>query len=194
MKTIKNEIVSTLIINKSKFITVLTRVVNLNEVNESLIEIKSTYKGATHYCYAYIIDQNKKASDDKEPSKTAGMPILNVLEKEDLNQILCVVIRYYGGIQLGTGGLVRAYTKSVTNALLDASLNDLVNGFSLVVTFTYDNTKNIDYILRNAEIISKTFDEEVTHTYNISFDEYELIKDELYLFANTIHKKENVFI
>ena len=194
MKTIKNDIKDELIINKSKFITILKRIDDINKISDAIINIKEEYEGATHYCYAFIIGEYKKYSDDGEPSKTAGMPILNVLEKEDLSNVLCVVIRYYGGIKLGTGGLVRAYTNSVTNALEKSKIDNLVNGLELTLTFNYDNTKTIDYILKNAFIKEKEYNEEVTYKVDITFEEYDLIKEQLEMFANTIYKKENVFI
>lgn len=194
MKTIKNDIKDELIINKSKFITILKRIDDVNKISDAIINIKEEHEGATHYCYAFIIGEYKKCSDDGEPSKTAGMPILNVLEKENLSNVLCLVIRYYGGIKLGTGGLVRAYTNSVTNALEKAKIDNLVNGLELTLTFNYDNTKTIDYILKNAFIKEKEYNEEVTYKVDITFEEYDLIKEQLEMFANTIYKKENVFI
>ena len=80
MKTIKEEKESEIIINKSKFISIITKVETIDEVKDKLIKIKKKYKGATHYCYAYIINGYQKCSDDKEPSGTAGLPILNILK------------------------------------------------------------------------------------------------------------------
>jgi uncharacterized YigZ family protein len=194
MKTIKNEIIDEHIISKSKFITIIKRVDDINLINDILLNIKDTYKGATHYCYAYIINNNKKCSDDKEPQGTAGIPILNVLEKENLSNIICVVIRYYGGIKLGSGGLVRAYTKSVTNALSKTSIDDLVNGLEITITFSYDNIKTIDYLIKNCVVKESFFKEEVMYKVNVSYEEFDLIKDQLLLYIYTIHKKENVFI
>lgn len=111
-KDIENEI----IIKKSRFITKLYYIEDVNKVNDIIDEIKKEYKKCTHVCYAYIIGSKIKAFDDNEPSGTAGRPILNVLEKKNVNNILCVVIRYFGGIKLGVGGLVRAYTKSASEA------------------------------------------------------------------------------
>ena len=108
MKSIQKEITSEIIINKSRFITILTNINDIDKVKEKLEEIKKKYKDATHYCYAYIINNHEKCSDNGEPSGTAGMPILNVLKQNDLTNILCVVIRYFGGIKLGAGGLIRA--------------------------------------------------------------------------------------
>ena len=109
-----------------------------NEVENRLIEIKNEYKDATHYCYAYIIDNVKRFNDDSEPSGTAGVPMLNVLESNNLNHILTVTVRYFGGIKLGAGGLVRAYTKSVTENLKDLKICEFVDGFEFDVKIPYE--------------------------------------------------------
>ena len=111
MYTIKENVQNEIIINKSRFITYIYKVNNVLEVNDILNELKNKYKDATHYCYSYVIGNVKRFNDDGEPSHTAGMPMLNVLENKCLDNILAVVIRYFGGIKLGAGGLVRAYTK-----------------------------------------------------------------------------------
>ncbi len=112
-KNAENEI----IIKKSRFITKLYYIENTNKVNDIINELKKEYKKCTHICYSYIIGPNAKAVDDGEPSGTAGKPILNVLQKKDMTNVLCVVIRYFGGIKLGAGGLVRAYTKSASEVI-----------------------------------------------------------------------------
>ena len=113
MLSVKNN-TNTIIIKNSRFICLLYQVNNIEEINKYLDEAKKTYKDATHYCYAYIIDNISKCSDDGEPSNTAGLPMLQVLKHNNLNNVLCIVIRYFGKILLGAGGLVRAYSKSVT--------------------------------------------------------------------------------
>lgn len=111
-KTVENEI----IIKKSRFITKLIYIDDIDEVNKIIDNLRKEYKKATHICYAYIIDGKEKAVDDGEPNGTAGRPILNVLQKKKVTNILAVVIRYFGGVKLGAGGLVRAYTNSISDA------------------------------------------------------------------------------
>ncbi|MBP3635778.1 MAG: YigZ family protein [Bacilli bacterium] len=111
-KNVENEI----IIKKSRFITKLIYIDDVNNVNDIINNLKKEYKKCTHICYAYIIDGKEKAVDDGEPSGTAGRPILNVLQKKKVTNILAVVIRYFGGIKLGAGGLVRSYTNSISEA------------------------------------------------------------------------------
>jgi len=182
MKSIKENNNSTYIINKSKFICFLYKVNSINEINNYLDNIKKEYKDSTHICYAYILDNIKKMSDDKEPSGTAGMPILNVLESNELNHILCIVVRYFGGIKLGAGGLVRAYTKSVTNCLEKCNIKELKNMFKITISFTYDETKKVDNILKEYEIIDKEYDDLIYYTFISDNDNFNL----------NIIKKENI--
>lgn len=170
MLSIKNDVTSEYIINKSRFITKLIKVNNVLEIDEKFNEIKSEYKDATHYCYAYIIDNVKRFNDDGEPSGTAGMPILNVLENNNLNYIFCVVIRYFGGIKLGAGGLVRAYTKGVTNALEESEIISLTEGLELNIYFDYEKTKDVEYFLKDIKVSNKEFDEKIKYTIQIVKD------------------------
>lgn len=163
MKTIKNDIHNEIIIKNSRFITILLKIDSEN-IKKELEKIKNTYQKATHYCYAYIYNDIKHFSDDGEPGGTAGMPILNVLEKECLNNVLCIVVRYFGGIKLGAGGLVRAYTKAVTEGLKLAEFIHLEKGFKVEIVFNYNSEKQINYLLRNIQIINKYFQENITYT------------------------------
>ena len=160
MKTISKNIENEIIIKNSKFICKLIRLNNSN-INSILEEIKQEHPKATHYCYGYIYDNIKHSSDDNEPSNTAGLPILNVLEKENINHIIAVVIRYFGGIKLGAGGLIRAYTKSVTEALKNVEYITLEKGYKISLEFDYSNEKNINYLLTNTNIINKQYDKNI---------------------------------
>ena len=166
MKTIINDYISELEINKSKFITLLYRVKSIDDVKNKLSYVKDLYKDATHYCYAYIIDDNKKSSDDGEPGGTAGVPIMEVLLKNDLNFVLCVVVRYFGGIKLGAGGLIRAYSKAVSEACKVATFTNIETRHKYKLTFGYDLIGKIEFHLKDeVEIIDKEYDEQVTFTY-----------------------------
>lgn len=181
MKTIEDSNY-TIVINKSKFICELLYINTQDEIDSKLKDIKHKYKGATHYCYAYIYDNNKRFNDDGEPGGTAGMPILNVLENNNLNHVLCVVIRYFGGIKLGAGGLVRAYTKSVTSCLENTKIIDKKECQLIKITFSYDKVKMIDKII-NKNILLKEFENNITYTIAISKDE---VKNTLKLLENYI--------
>ena len=192
MKTIINNKEEILIINKSKFICCSFKINNLDEIDIYFKQIKEKYKKATHYCYGYILDNNRKCSDDKEPSGTAGLPILNVLEKNDLNNVLCIVVRYFGGIKLGAGGLVRAYTNVVTKCL-DDNTKELIKGIKLTLTFQYDKTKLIDNLVKEY-IVEKNFDNDITYKIILSIDKYNNIIDSLNNLCINIIKEENIII
>lgn len=162
MKTIKENISNELVIKNSKFITLLYKL-NTNNIDNIMSEVKGLYPKATHYCYAYIYNNYKKSSDDGEPTGTAGAPIMNVLEKEQLNNILVVVVRYFGGIKLGAGGLIRAYTKAVTEALKQALYQELISGYKVQIDFDYSQEKQLNYLLNDSIIIEKKYDEKITY-------------------------------
>ena len=136
-------------IKKSKFYVLLYKINDTNDVDKFLLEAKKEYKDATHYCYAYVIDGYSKASDDGEPSGTAGLPILEVLNKKNLDHILCIVVRYFGGIKLGAGGLIRAYANSVTEAINDNEIIELIDGYLVEINESYDNKKEIEYLFKD---------------------------------------------
>ncbi len=149
MFTIKENKTYEYTINKSVFITKLYRIDDVNLVKNILDDLRKEYKDATHYCYAYVIDDNKKSSDDGEPGGTAGVPIMDVLNKANLNNVLCVVVRYFGGIKLGAGGLIRAYRKAVSDCIGESELLEQVEGYHIVLEVTYDKQKELDYLLKD---------------------------------------------
>lgn len=163
MKTIVSDITSEIIIKNSRFITVLVKIDDNTDIEKILSDIKIKYPKATHYCYGYITENYKKSSDDGEPGGTAGIPILSLLEKENIINVLAVVVRYFGGIKLGAGGLVRAYTKSVKEAINTVELVELIPGYEVSITFNYDKQKDIDYLLGNYEIINKEYLDKVIY-------------------------------
>lgn len=160
MKTINKNYDNEIIIKNSRFICYLIKI-NSENINDNLEEIKKIHPKATHYCYGYIYNDIKKSNDDGEPSGTAGFPILNVIEKENLNHILVIVVRYFGGIKLGAGGLVRAYTKSVTETLKQCNYINLKKGYKISINFEYKDEKNINYIIRNSNIIKKEYNDDI---------------------------------
>lgn len=189
MKTVKENIENEIIINKSRFITLLIKINNLDEIEKNLKEIKKKYKDATHYCYAYIIGNKEKCSDNGEPSGTAGMPILNVLKQNDLTNILCVVIRYFGGIKLGAGGLIRAYSTSASEALNKTNIVNLIKGYKIVIEFNYDNIKQINYLLKDIQI-KKEYGNTITYTFYIKENSLNKIENELSKISKIKLKKE----
>ena len=178
-----------IIINKSKFITNIFYINDLNDINIYLNKIKEKYKDATHHCYAYIINNTKRFNDDGEPNGTAGMPILDCLEKNKLNHTLCIVTRYFGGIKLGAGGLVRAYSNSISNALKNSKFFKLKDGYKIKITFEYNNSKQIDNLVKDYEITKKEYGKVITYELLITNDflnklnksniKYEIINKEI---------------
>lgn len=163
MYVIEKDCENEIIIKNSRFITILIKINGKDKVNSFLQDIKIKYPKATHYCYGYIINDYKKSSDDGEPSGTAGIPILNVLEKENITNVLAIVVRYFGGIKLGAGGLVRAYSKAVREAIKNSNLIELANGKKIEINFNYSDEKNINYILKEEQIIKKDYSDKVTY-------------------------------
>ena len=137
MFTIVKDFRQEIVIEKSRFICTLKKVNSEAEAQEFIKTIKKEFWDATHNCSAYIVDEMaQRSSDDGEPSGTAGLPMLEVLRKNKLTNTAAVVTRYFGGIKLGAGGLVRAYTNSVAEAVRETGIAQkvLVSRFS----FMYD--------------------------------------------------------
>lgn len=157
MKRILKNSTSYLEIKKSKFITKLFYVTTNEEIDTYLQEVKKDYKDATHYCYAYIIDGQKKSSDDGEPGGTAGIPIMEILNKNDMNYVLCIVIRYFGGIKLGAGGLIRAYANCVRQALEETEIKELEMGYHIRIKTDYGKESKLIRIIEKENILNKKY-------------------------------------
>lgn len=148
-----------IVIQKSRFIGTIKRVETEEEAQSFIHEIKKKYHDATHNCSAYIIGENdhiQKANDDGEPSGTAGVPMLEVLKKQNLKDTAVVVTRYFGGIKLGAGGLIRAYGSSTSEAIKAVGINkrQLMKGISITVDYTL--LGKLENELRNSEHILET--------------------------------------
>lgn len=193
MISIKNNTENIITIKKSKFITKLYRVNNINEINNILNEVKNKYKDSTHICYAYIINNMEKCFDDGEPSGTAGLPILNILKKNNLTNILAVVIRYFGGIKLGAGGLTRAYSNSISNTLKLTNIVELTEGYLIELEFSYDQVKLVDYMLNNKNIISKEYNDNIIYKFYLNETELSFVS-ELEKIAIHVSIKDKVLI
>lgn len=117
-KLVSSENNAELIVKKSKFISTVFYVEDEQQVKNILLNLKKEHKDASHICYGYVLEPNlEKCSDDGEPQGTAGLPILTILKQSKLTNALAVVIRYYGGVKLGAGGLIRAYSNAIKQAL-----------------------------------------------------------------------------
>ena len=174
----QNEIV----INKSRFIYLMMHISNDSEVKEILKNLNKEFPKATHYCYAYRVNGKEKSSDDGEPSGTAGRPMLEFLSNNLLDNILVVVIRYFGGIKLGAGGLLRAYVDSCRSVYSVCKLYRVETHtlFKLVVDYKYyDSLRNYLASLEG-KIVSTEFEEEIT----ISYLSPTIYKDDLFEITN----------
>ena len=138
-KTIARRCEARFIEKKSEFIGYLCPVQTEEQAVAFIEEIGAMHRKATHNCYAYILRENNAArhSDDGEPGGTAGVPIYEVLRKEGLTDVCCVVTRYFGGVLLGAGGLVRAYTKGAKDAVDAAQIKCMAEAVKLAVTVDY---------------------------------------------------------
>ena len=135
---------------KSRFIATVFSVESEEEALEIVAKMKRKYWDARHNCYAYVIGDNNQVqrfSDDGEPSQTAGKPILDVLLAEQIHNVLVVVTRYFGGTLLGTGGLVRAYSKATKMGLDNSVLVDKVYGTELKIRLDYSGTQKVKHII-----------------------------------------------
>lgn len=171
-------------IKKSIFICTLIPVNSLEEVNEHLKTIRKKYYDATHNCYSYSItdkDNNTllKASDDGEPSQTAGVVILDVLQKNEITNVLAVVTRYFGGIKLGAGGLVRAYSSSTSGAVKIANIIPIIKKTYIKITFDYGYANEILKLFKDYPEIESKYETNITLTYEIPVSEKELLSSKL---------------
>ncbi|MBE5959357.1 MAG: YigZ family protein [Lachnospiraceae bacterium] len=154
---------------KSRFIAYLLPVENGEEAVAFIEKIKKENWDARHNCYAFVVGQNnelQRFSDDGEPGGTAGKPMLDVLLKEGIHNCVVVVTRYFGGVLLGTGGLVRAYSKAVKEGLKASIIKEKVLGEEIVITTDYNGIGKIQYII--AEMNIKIHEEEYTDVVKVT--------------------------
>lgn len=152
--TIKETSSAEIVEKKSKFIANIFYVESIEDVENKLKEIRKKYYDAKHNCFAFRLDKDNisRFSDDGEPSGTAGSPMLNILEGRNLSNVLVVVTRYFGGILLGTGGLVRAYSDATIKAIENANIVSKVFGNVVNIEVEYKDLDNFKYYLKNENI------------------------------------------
>lgn len=190
---IKHQGETELEIKKSQFICYMSRVES-QEMAQSIIEQrrKQHFK-ARHHCYAYIIGQNQeiqRSSDDGEPAGTAGIPILEVLKRADVTNTIAIVTRYFGGIKLGKGGLIRAYGQSVTQSIQSIGLVQPVEQQLLNLQLSYSDFDSLQYFLDSQQIsiIETTYTEQVQITVGVNRCEVtNFIQQITQQFASRIH-------
>ena len=165
MKTIKKATQSEINIKKSQFICSLFPTKTKAESKEIIQKLNEQYSDATHNCTAYIVSDGEGFDDDGEPGGTAGKPMINVLMKNELHNVTAVVTRYFGGIKLGAGGLVRAYSKSVMEAIGEAEILEIEEYDVYEIVFEYSEIKTADGEVRNnnLEVIDKQYSDKVSY-------------------------------
>lgn len=183
-KTISENTSAEIIEKKSKFIANLFYVETVEEAEEKIKEIKKKYFDARHNCFAYSIFSKdgiiNRFSDDSEPSGTAGAPMLNILNPQNLCNVLVVVTRYFGGILLGTGGLVRAYTGAMQEALSNVSQIEKELGQEVKLEVNYSDFEKLKYYLKQNEIniIGAEYSENVIATIEITNEKLKKIENQ----------------
>ena len=185
-------------VKRSKFIGTVCGVKNKKEALDFIKQIKTKYADATHNVYAYIINNEnlKKSSDDGEPKGTAGMPILSVLCGFNLTDIAIVVTRYFGGILLGAGGLVRAYSTTAKNALANAELVDVKVYAEVVIELKYSLYSMVNALLNQFKtmILNTAFFDKIHIEFKIEQELFERFKTQILDVCNgdiTIIKRDD---
>lgn len=195
MNTIKNDVVVTQEINKSSFITYLKQVSTVDDAKAYIQEVKKLHPDATHHVSVYIIGKTGEyghANDDGEPSGTAALPIMDVFKKNNITNFCCIVVRYFGGIKLGAGGLVRAYSSSASLGLKEAGICEIIEYSYLKLTFDYTFLGIIENKLKNIEITNKSFSSLVILTIKIEQKDIDNLTNILVSCTNNQIKIEKV--
>ena len=174
---------------KSKFICHLFYVVNADEVAEIIKAEKKKYYDAKHHCFAYVMGEDVadiKCSDDGEPSGTAGRPMLDILQKEGLTDILCVCTRYFGGTLLGTGGLVRAYSAALKDAIDKSTFKNETKAVIVKYKYAYNFDARISSYLRDKDIkvLENDYSDAVEITIVLQKDNYSAVDADLLNITN----------
>ena len=151
-KEVKNEIT----VRKSRFIAYINPVTSKETANEYLKKLRETYRDATHHSYAYVISgdsgETSRSNDDGEPAGTAGKPILNVLQGNNLSNVICVVVRYFGGTKLGVGGLPHAYADSAKSAVGKAEIVTRYLTGTVKLVFSYESTGPVERLFSTFDV------------------------------------------
>ena len=186
-KIVKNGAEAEYVEKRSRFIATLSPVTSEEEATAQIEALRKKYYDARHNCYAYIVfsedgrDRIERSSDDGEPSGTAGRPMLDVLVGHQLRNVLVVVTRYFGGVKLGPGGLVRAYGTAVKDAIIKSDLSPIKNGRKLTLKLDYTALGTIQHRMQEleAEEIDSTYDDGVTLTMVLPSGNYERFRKDL---------------
>ncbi len=178
IRTISDNATSEIVVNKSKFLGYLCYVETVDEVEDALFNIRRSHPKSTHVCYAYILNQpnREKYDDDGEPMGTAGKAMQQVLKNKNLTNVLAVSVRYFGGIKLGKGGLLRAYTNSLnaTLVLVECVDKDKLSVFSFMIELSGMKSFEQACLKLGVLVVEKIFAEKVQFLVAVDGDELEV--------------------
>ena len=192
-KTIKTNETALTEIKKSKFFSYAFYCETLEDVKNFLDSLKLEHKKATHICFAYVVNGSVKASDNGEPQGTAGVPILDVIRKQNLENVLICVVRYFGGIKLGAGGLIRAYGESAKSVIEKCEICNLINAthYTLKLEYTQESVLNDLKKLANIFYLDVKYNQKIDVSFYATelidlknFEKYNLTKQENLLIRN----------
>jgi uncharacterized YigZ family protein len=193
--TLQGECENTIIIERSKFICSMKCVDNEDDAKSFIETIRKKHSLANHNCYAYIADDKgliQKFSDDGEPQGTAGLPMLEVLKNKKLYKTVAVVTRYFGGIKLGTGGLTRAYSGSVTDCLKTAKVVNMLASKTFTTTIEYDGYSKLLKVLSSEDIkiLNTEFENLVSVSFAVKEDKVDIVLENI---NNAFNGKQKIF-
>ena len=193
MYLITKTYINTLNIERSEFIAVILPISDKNEVPLIIKNIRKEYPKATHYTYAYIIGENAdtaSSNDDGEPAGTAGIPILEVLNKNNMTNIICVVIRYFGGIKLGVGGLIRAYRDSCVQVLNSADIYESKLIYIYQSVFDYSQIDLMNKLIDKNNILETQFLQKVTYLFFLEYPNLDFLEEYQHLISTEFIKTD----
>lgn len=199
--TIKDRAKASFIEKKSEFIGYIAPVTTNDEAVAFINEVKAKHRKAKHNVYAYILREGNTSrySDDGEPQGTAGIPVLDVLKKRGLTDVCCVVTRYFGGILLGGGGLVRAYSHAVSIAIDSATIMDMCSSYEVSFVTDYTLYGRVSYILPEfgVKLLDTIFEDNVTTKLLVRVEQFEPLKAKLIDISNgaiTVQRSEEKYM
>lgn len=184
--SIQKAIIDEIDIKKSRFITYLIPIRTEDEFNQELAAIRKEHYKATHHCQAFILNDDssiQRMNDDGEPSGTAGVPMLEVLKRNQLTYIMAVTVRYFGGVKLGAGGLIRAYSSAVSEALQKAQLIANSTQMLVQIQLEYNQVDPFNYYLSQTDIpitlIDTQYTDKVTYDLALYVNDTEKVHQQL---------------
>jgi uncharacterized YigZ family protein len=183
MKSVERECSIEFEERKSKFIGYVKPIGSKQEAEDFIAEIREKHRDATHNCTAYkVVDNGQeyfKTDDDGEPSGTAGKPMGDIITYMDVTNLVVIATRYFGGIKLGAGGLVRNYAKTAKLAIQEAGIAEYIEKKTYMIDFPYEKISDVETIIDslNGEYLDKGFNERVTYKIRTNIETFEALKE-----------------